>query len=153
MFNPKKAEKFAKDLVRTWEDRGEYGLRPPDRQAWVDRRDAMAPGAMDVLRLHPFQRFEIDPDRFHHPWNEVQPGPGWNNLGEGLLTPRKSQAAEERVLLAHLAGPYWGEWWAQRAEQQLLDAYIPDYRKGDKDFGDPDSIRAVGRYTHVPKLR
>ena len=69
------------------------------------------------------------------------------------MTPRRSQAAEERILHAHLAGPYWGEWWAQRADQQLLDAYIVDYWEGDKDFGDPDRIRAVEGLTHDPKKR
>ena len=70
------------------------------------------------------------------------------------MTPWQSQAAEERVILAHLAGPYRGEWWAQRADfSQLLDAFIVDYQKGHKDFGDPDRIRAVHGFTHDPKKR
>ena len=32
---------------------------------------------------------------------------------------------------------YAGKWCARRADSsQLLDAFIPDYRKGDKDLGD-----------------
>ena len=70
------------------------------------------------------------------------------------MTPRSSQAAEERILLADLAGPYRGEWRARWAVyRQLLDAFIPDYRKGDKEFGDPDRIRDAERVTNDPHKR